>query len=465
MKERILAIDDQKDVLLLLERIITEETDYRLTTCADPCEALERFRSHPHDLVLTDLRMPGLNGLEILAEVKRIDPNVPVVILTAYATIDNAVEAVRHGAYDYLTKPFRNERILVLLEKVMAWRRLERENRDLRSSLDEQGEVGLIGMAPGIRLVLDQARRVAPTLATVLITGPSGTGKEIVAKEIHRRSGRRQDRLVTVNCTAIPEQVLESELFGHVKGAFTGAYQDKGGLVESACGGTLFLDEIGDLSPVMQSKLLRLLQEGEYRPVGSVRTRRADLRFIAATNRNLKEAIRQGSFREDLYYRLKVVHLELPSLRGRSEDIPLLAQHFLSKHARRHGKPGVRRISPSAMEALQRYDFPGNVRELENLIEQGLVFCSGSTLGLCDLRLDGADDLPPLSGDDVAGLTFRDAKARIMNLFHRTYLEKLLRDTGGNVSRAADLAGIQRQYLHRLMKDAGIEADDFRSDA
>ena len=466
MNKRILAIDDQQDVLLLLERIVTEETDYRITTCSDPREAIERFRAKPYDLVLTDLRMPGLNGLEVLAEIKRIDRDVPVVILTAYATIDNAVEAVRRGAHDYLTKPFRSERILVMLEKIMAWRRLESENRELRSTLEERNDVELIGGTPPLRDLLDRARQAAPTLATVLITGPSGSGKELLAREIHRRSGRRRDGLVTVNCAAIPEQVLESELFGHVKGAFTGAYQDKRGLVEAARGGTLFLDEIGDLGPQLQTKLLRLLQEGEFRPVGSVQTQQADLRFMAATNRNLKDAIRNGEFREDLYYRLDVVHLEMPALRERRADIPILAQHFLLKHARRHGKPQIHDISPAALKALRGYDFPGNVRELENVVERAVVFCIGSTIDVRDLRLDDDVDAlaepEPASAADTGDLSFREARDRALGVFHRRYLERILEDTGGNVSRAAELAGIQRQYLHRLMKEAGIEADDYR---
>jgi DNA-binding NtrC family response regulator len=297
----------------------------------------------------------------------------------------------------------------------------------------------------------------------VLITGPSGTGKELVARAVHQHSLRSQKKMVTVNCTAIPQEVLESELFGHVKGAFTGAWKEKKGLVEEAHEGSLFLDEIGDLSPHLQTKLLRLLQEGEYKPVGSVVTKKADLRFIAATNHDLKTGIREKLFREDLYYRLNVIQFELPPLRERKEDIALLSRHFLTKYAAVNRK-AVTDISPEAMQVLMAYEFPGNVRELENIMERGVIFCRGHSLSVADLQLESVPaSAPPADEGMMAEMPFREAKERAIQYFHRQYIRHLLEQHGGNISRAAEAAGIQRQYLHRLIKEAGIETTDFKS--
>ena len=314
-----------------------------------------------------------------------------------------------------------------------------------------------------MRDIFERIHQVAATMATVLITGPSGTGKELVARAIHQNSSRNSNRLVTINCTAIPEQVIESELFGHVKGAFTGAWTDKKGLVQEAHGGTLFLDEIGDMGLPMQTKLLRLLQEGEYKPVGSVVTRKADLRIIAATNHNLKEDIREKRFREDLYYRLNVIHFDLPPLTERKEDLPLLSYHFLRKYARQNQKD-IQRISHEAMDVLLSQDFPGNVRELENIMERGVIFCKTDTLEAADLFLKNPHVhlFPDPKDRGASRLPFREAKDRMIRLFHEHYIRSLLRESNGNISKAAELAGIQRQYLHRLMKESGINAEDFK---
>ena len=320
----------------------------------------------------------------------------------------------------------------------------------------------MIGSTPVMRDIFERIQQVASTMATVLITGASGTGKELVAKAIHQNSSRKLKKLVTINCTAIPEQVIESELFGHVKGAFTGAWKDKKGLVQEAHEGTLFLDEIGDMGTLMQTKLLRLLQEGEYKPVGSVVTKRADLRFIAATNHNLKEDIKEKRFREDLYYRLNVIRFDLPPLSERKEDIPLLSYHFLKKYSRPNQKD-IRDISHQAMNALLSQDFPGNVRELENIIERGVIFCRTDALQVKNLFLDDeqANFFPDLD-QGVSHLSFRKAKDEMIRAFHEQYIQSLLRESNGNISKAAKLAGIQRQYLHRLMKDAGIDAENFK---
>jgi len=463
MPGRILIVDDEKDMLVLLKRIITEETDHEVITEANPHRALELFREHPSDLVITDLKMPKMDGIRLLEEVRKVNPEVSVIILTAYATIETAVEAIQKGAYDYITKPFRRERILLTVNKAMQWQEMIRENKSLRQALAEkESSPLLVGSTAVMKELMERIRQVAPSMATVLITGASGTGKELVARSIHQNSTRSSRKFVTVNCTAIPEQVIESELFGHLKGAFTGAWKDKRGLVEEAHEGTLFLDEIGDLSPGMQTKLLRLLQEGEYKPVGSVITRKADIRFVAATNHNLKVEINEKRFREDLYYRLNVVHIELSPLKDRKKDIPLLSYHFLKKYAHINRKD-VQEISPEAMHLLLSRDYPGNVRELENIMERGVIFCTSNTLSVKDLQLQNdMESFYPDMVEDLGRLSFKDAKDRMIAQFHNQYIMALLRESGGNISKAAEMAGIQRQYLHRLMKEAGIEADRFK---
>jgi DNA-binding NtrC family response regulator len=464
MAGKILVVDDEKDMLLLFKRIITEETEHEVVTEASPVKAVELVKKHPFDLVITDLKMPKMDGIKLLQHVKNIRANVSVIVMTAYGTIETAVEAIQKGAYDYITKPFQRQRIVLTIDKVMKWQEVIGENQALREALAEEGVFSsMIGSTAVMMEIFERIRQVAPTMATVLITGASGTGKELIAKAIHQHSLRQKKKFITVNCTAIPENVIESELFGHIKGAFTGAWKDKKGLVEEAHEGTLFLDEIGDLSPGLQTKLLRLLQEGEYKPVGSEVTRRADLRFIAATNHDLKGEIKENRFREDLFYRLNVLHFYLPPLKERKQDIPVLSAHFLKKYTRLYQKD-VLDISPAAMQVLMMHDFPGNIRELENIIERAVILSRANSLSTNDLALDNEQvNFLQDADQDVYHLTFKEAKDKMVHMFHRNYIQALLSQSNGNISRAAQTAGIQRQYLHRLMKETGIDAADFRS--
>ena len=455
---KVLVIDDEKDMLTLLRRIINGEASHEVTTHSDPFKALAELEAGAFDLVLTDLKMPKMNGIQVLERAKAVHPDMPVVIMTAYGTIENAVEAIRKGAFDYITKPFRRERILITTDKALQWHDLLKENQRLRKLAEEsESSPDLITNSPLMLKVIERIRQVAPTMGTVLITGASGTGKELAAKAIHRHSLRREGKLVTLNCAAMPPEIMESELFGHVKGAFTGAHKDTKGVVEEAHKGTLFLDEIGELSPRLQTRLLRLLQHGEYKPVGSSMTKTADLRFIAATNRNLAEAIRERRFREDLYYRLNVIRIELPGLKERSEDIPLLSYHFLAKYSRINKKE-IRALSPEAIDALKHYDYTGNVRELENIIERGVIFCQGDELTLQDLCIENAGGIGEYlpRNTDVFSLPFKEAREAVLKRFYRAYIESQLEKSGGNVSQAAEASGIQRQYLHRLIKDLGV---------
>jgi DNA-binding NtrC family response regulator len=463
MKGRILIIDDERDMLALLRRIITEKTEHEATVAHDPLKAIDLLAKESFNLVLTDLKMPNMDGIAVLDEVKRIQPAAAVIIMTAYATIETAVEATRKGAFDYIAKPFRKERILLTIQRALDWQALRLENVALRRSLEQKDPFpSIIGSSPAMISILDKVRQVAKSMATILIQGESGTGKELVAKAIHAHSNRRGKPFVVVNCAAIPEQIIESELFGHEKGAFTGAWKDKKGLMDEADQGTLFLDEIGELNTAMQAKLLRLLQEGEYKPVGSVNTRRADVRFLAATNNDLGRLIGEKRFREDLFYRLNVISFRLPALRERREDIPLLVHHFLKKYGMLNQKEGLD-IAPEALSLLMAAAWPGNVRELENVIERGVVLCRSDRINPEDFMTDVPSARPlPRFDEAIYRLPFKEAKQAVIKAFHQQYIQALLQQNSGNISRAAEQAGVQRQYLHRLMKHEKIDTNGFR---
>lgn len=464
MGERILIVDDEIDMLELLKRIIEDKTPYRVVTTPDPLDVPLLLEENSFDLVITDLRMPGETGLDLLEKIRTKHDKIPIIMITAYGTIETAVEAMQKGAFSYITKPFKKEEILVTIEKALEYHHLKEENLSLRKELEKEIKYPfIIGTSPVMERVYQRITQVAKTSATILITGDSGTGKELAAKTLHYHSLRNNKNFVAVNCSAIPETLIESELFGHIKGAFTGAIRDKKGLVEEADGGTFFLDEIGDLNVIMQTKLLRLLQEGEFKPVGSSKTLTADIRFIAATNQDLLEKVRKKEFREDLYYRLNVIQLRLPALRERKEDIPLLAEHFLEKFNRLNKKE-IKGISREASEMLLSREWPGNIRELENVIERGVILSRGDTLQIQDLfPADHPTGIPMGMGEDLFQAPFKEAKDRLIANFNAEYIRRVLAKYGGNVSLAAKECGLKRPYLHRLMRESDIQAKTFRN--
>jgi two-component system NtrC family response regulator len=393
MSNQILIIDDEKNYLLILEAIL-EEDGYTVTALSDPVMAMTYLEESEVDVVITDMKMPGMTGQEVLEHVRKNHPHIPVLIMTAFGTIDRAVEAMKGGAFDYITKPFANDEILLSVRKALKLSHAERQNRLLRESLAEKfGKNSIIGNSKAIQDVLALAGKVAPTRSTVLVTGESGTGKELVARALHIASDRKEMPFISVNCMALSAGLLESELFGHEKGSFTGAVALKRGRFELAQGGTLFLDEIGELSPELQVKLLRVLQERVIERVGGTETIAVDFRLVAATNKDLQEEITAGRFREDLYYRLNVVNIHLPPLRERREDIPILASHFLRKFSQENNTH-IKGFTSGAIDYLSAYEWPGNVRQLENVVERCVVLAGRDVIDV--------DDLPPELRDEDA---------------------------------------------------------------
>lgn len=469
MSGKILVIDDEKDMLVLLKRILSEKTPHQVEVIDDSLRVEELLKKGDYDVVITDLKMPRRDGIQILQMVKEKRRDTAVIIMTAYGTIESAIEATRKGAFDYITKPFRKERILHVVEQAMKWQKLEEENSYLREKLEGKTPYPtLIGNSRAMQSLHSQIDRVAKTSATVLLTGESGTGKELVARAIHAHSPRKDEGFIPISCSTIPESIIESELFGHLRGSFTGALKDKKGLVEEADRGTLFLDEIGDLSPVLQVKLLRLIQESEYKPIGSNTIYKVDVRFIAATHQNLQEKIRSGEFREDLYYRLNVINIHLPALRERIEDIPLLARHFVKKYNLLHNK-NIEKLSPEVLDYLMQRTWPGNVRELENIIERGIIMSMENVLKLEDIISPAPAPRPtspePVSApheEEIFSLPFKEAKDKLIDEFQARYISKVLARHAGNVSQAAKESGLKRQYLHRLMRDTNVSAKAYK---
>jgi DNA-binding NtrC family response regulator len=448
-RPRILVVDDEPIALKNLERVLAKE-GYEVTTAASGQAALRHLREGAFDAVLTDLKMEKVDGMQVLRRSKEIDPDSEVILITGYAAVETAIEAMKQGAYHYLAKPFKLDEVRKVVREAVEKVALKKENRRLRESIETMKDrVDIVTQDPGMLRVLDTARDVTSTDCNILITGESGTGKELMARYIHRHSRRGAGTFLAINCGAFTEELLTSELFGHEKGAFTGAVARKKGLVEMADGGTLFLDEVTEMSPAMQVRLLRVLQEKEFIRVGGTEPIRVDVRFLAATNRNVEEAVASGAFRQDLYYRLNVVTLDLPPLARRPEDIPLLAHFFLKKHAERMGKT-VETISDEVLQLLSGYGFPGNIRELENIVERGVALAKGSVLE--------ASHLP----EDLRRMrlkVFRREAGKIPSLDaqEKAYIQWVLAEVDGNRSRAAAILGIDRVSLWRKLKRYGIE--------
>ncbi|MEK6529291.1 MAG: sigma-54 dependent transcriptional regulator [candidate division NC10 bacterium] len=436
----VLTVDDELGVRETIRQVLQD--DCNILEATDSHSALAQLQSHDVDLVLLDVRLPGETGIDILERIKGLDDSLEVIMVTAVNDVRTAVVAMQRGAYDYVVKPFDVDEMQALVRRALEKRALQQEVLYLRSELaSAHGFDEVVGRHPAMVRIYERIAQLAETTATVLITGESGTGKELIARALHRQGPRRERAFVAVNLAAIPEPLLESELFGHEKGAFTGAYQKKPGKFEVAHGGTLFLDEVGTLRVDLQAKLLRVLQEREIERIGGTRTIKVDVRIIAATNVNLKQAVKDRAFREDLYYRLNVVPLAVPPLRERREDIPALVTHFIAKYNREFGK-AVRGISPGVLPVLLEYDWPGNVRELENIIERSVALVRGPVIRLADLPLDLAlPDAGP--GGPEPGLSLKEARER----FERQFILRVLDRVDWNQSRAARLLGLHRNTL------------------
>ena len=470
MKPRILVIDDDAAIRESL-RMILEYEHYEFIGAASGPDGIAAVKREAPNLVLLDIKMPGMSGLETLAEIRKTDEALPVAMISGHGTITDAMQATRLGAFDFIEKPFTSERVLVTVANGLEVRELRQENRELKLAMESKYEI--VGQSPSLRTVLESVKRAAPTNATVLLLGESGVGKELVARTIHRNSARASGRFIQVNCAAIPEELIESELFGHEKGSFTGATEKQIGKFEQADRGTIFLDEVGDMSPKTQAKVLRVLQEQEVERIGSSRTIKVDVRVIAATNKNLEEAIGRGEFREDLYFRLNVIPIVVPPLRERREDIPLLVQHFARRTSEEHNlKP--RRFDPAAMEAMQRYRWRGNIRELRNTVERLMIMAAGDVVRVEDLPAEirssegavrqvhngsttGAPSqaAPADEAMSVTGNTLREFK----DAAERAYLVQKLRETNWNISKTAEIIDTPRSNLYKKLEQYGIKQE------
>lgn len=451
---KILIVDDDPGHLTTL-KTITKSWGYTVETANDGVVAVDTVKSGPVDLILMDVRMTNMSGIEALGQIKDYNPSIPVIIMTAYSSVESAVEALKSGAYDYLIKPLDFEVLKLTIERASEHAGLKAENRALKEHLRSDYDIAnIIGRSQPMKKLMDMMSMVAPSEATVLITGESGTGKELIARSLHFNSPRKEKPLVVVNCASITETLLESELFGHEKGAFTGADKRREGRFMQANHGTIFLDEIGETSPTMQAKLLRVLQEKEVQRVGSEETIKVDVRIVAATNRNLEADVANGRFREDLFYRLNVMNLNVPPLKERQEDIPLFAQHFLKKFADKNRKT-VKGFVPLAVDMLLNYDWPGNVRELENAIERAVILLTGEHITEKQLPLNITKKYPDLSTSPIAAAPVMDG-TRSMEEIEKEAILATLKASGGNKSETARRLGITRKTLHNKLKNYGL---------
>jgi len=452
--ESILVIDDEEVMRDVLAALLGP-AGYQVTVAQEGEEGLALVRKQSFDAAIVDVMLPGLGGLEVLEELKRTDPELVVLMITAFASVETAILAMKKGAFDYVTKPFKHEEVLHILRNGLNQRRLQDENRQLRTALRDQSRfTEIVGKSPRMLQVFNLISQAAPSRSTILVVGESGTGKELVAKAIHANSPRAEKSFIVVNSGSLPHDLLESNLFGHVKGAFTGAVYSKKGLFELADKGTLFFDEIGNIPLETQAKLLRVMQEREFMRLGGVDTVKVDVRIVAATNIDLRRAVEEGRFREDLFYRLNVIAVQLPPLRQRKEDVPALVNHFIDKYARENEKP-VAGISPEALQALMDYDWPGNVRELENVIERGVVLTTASRIGR-DLIPDHVRTAPAFQVPHMTvppeGISLRDVIANL----ERRLIESTLESTGGVQKEAARLLGLKPTTLNEMIKRHNI---------
>jgi DNA-binding NtrC family response regulator len=449
---RILILDDEPDMVENCRRIL-ERGGHDCLGTSDPARAIAILESDSPDVLVTDLRMPGMDGLEMMRRAHELDPERPVIMLTAFATVESAVAAVKAGAFDYLSKPFSLDQLTVAVDRAAAQRNLMLENRNLREQLHEAyGLEKIVGRSDAIERVLDFARRAARTEANILVLGESGTGKELIAHAIHANSKRAAGPFVPVDCAALPDNLLESELFGYERGAFTGAVGSKRGLLEVAGGGTVLLDEIGEMATGLQVKLLRAIQEREIRRVGGTAAIRIDVRIVSATNRDLRALVETGGFREDLFYRINVIDLVLPPLRERDGDVSLLAHSFVERY-RSARNPRLSGFAADALQVLEAYSWPGNVRELKNVIERGCALADGKTITLADLpsHIAAPQTGPASAAAPSTSLSFKQAKARWIDEMEASYVARILEQHRGNVSRAARAAGVDRTTFHRLL--------------
>lgn len=450
MKAKILVVDDEISILKSLKGVLNDE-GYRVSTAKTGEDALEELRREVPDLVLLDVWLPGMDGLSVLREIRKTHAQLPVIIISGHGNIETAVKATKLGAFDFVEKPLSIERVLVSIENGLEFSRLQEDNRIWRQKASSK--IHISGNSSAIQALREQIQRAAPTNATVLITGENGTGKELVARMIHYLSRRSHRPMIEVNCAAIPEELIESELFGHEKGAFTGAHEKRRGRFDLANGGTLFLDEIGDMSLKTQAKVLRILQEQVFERVGGTHPIQVDVRIVSATNKDLQKGIETGQFRQDLYYRLNVIPIEVPPLRDRLEDIPVLVEDFMNEMAYQSGL-GRKEMDPRVVEQLQQYEWPGNVRELRNFIERLVIMTPGQVIGPADLPKDFLGQLKaPIAAEDPFGhATLREAR----NAFEREFLLRRLEENQWNISLTASQIGVERSHLHRKLKALAI---------
>jgi DNA-binding NtrC family response regulator len=459
---RILIVDDEAVIRDGLKRVLEGE-DFNVETCSGGYRAIEIMQHRDFGLIITDLKMPEMSGIEVLKSVRTLQPDIPVILITGFASIDTAVEAMKNGAADYLSKPFAPDILLEKVRNALSQRCISPGEKELKAEIDlNHGFQQFIGESREMQKVYHRIRHVAATNSTVLITGESGTGKELAARAIHEQSPRKKKPFVAVDCSSLAETLLESELFGHVKGSFTGAIQAKTGLFKIADGGTLFLDEVSNISMSTQAKLLRVLQERKITPIGGTELVPIDIHLIAATNKNLKSMAQSGTFREDLFFRLNIIPIELPPLRDRRQDIPILIRHFLNKYTAEIGKE-IRRVAPDVLSFLEKYDYPGNVRELENMIERAVVLAEGDTIRNDDLELwDSAEEVSgsviehiPLNAEELKEMK-RHIREHAMEALESLFVRNALERNNWNVTRAAEETGILRPNFQGMMKKLGI---------